>query len=134
MTGRLPQTYHQKLLMLFCKHPHRYRLLGLNVSRFYHFNRPRTKALRASKGIAVLCFQTSALKGGEGSASRPGRLLPPGNTRYPYYRRLGGPQSRSGQVRKISPPPGLDCRTVQPVASRPKYEVKCFTDVLNSCF
>jgi hypothetical protein len=29
-----------------------------------------------------------------------------------------GPQGRSGQVRKISPPPGFDPRTVQPVASR----------------
>jgi len=28
------------------------------------------------------------------------------------------PQSRSGQVRNISPPPGFDPRTVQPVASR----------------
>ena len=28
------------------------------------------------------------------------------------------PQDRSGQVRKISPPPGFDPRTVQPVASR----------------
>jgi hypothetical protein len=44
--------------------------------------------------------------------------LPPGKTRYPLYRRKGGPQGRSGQVRKISPPPGLDPRTVQPVASR----------------
>ena len=48
-------------------------------------------------------FQTSALEGGEGSASRPGSTLPPGKTRYPLYRRLGGPQGRSGQVRKISP-------------------------------
>jgi len=44
--------------------------------------------------------------------------LPQGKTRYPLYRRLGGPQGRSGQVRKISPPPGFDPRTVQPVASR----------------
>jgi hypothetical protein len=44
--------------------------------------------------------------------------LPPGKTRYPLYRRLGGPQGRSGQMRKISPPPGFDPRTVQPVASR----------------
>ena len=35
---------------------------------------------------------TSALEGGEGSASRPDRSLPPGKTRYPLYRRLGGPQ------------------------------------------
>jgi hypothetical protein len=32
--------------------------------------------------------------------------------------RLGGPQGRSGRVRKNSPPPGFDSRTVQPVASR----------------
>jgi len=38
-----------------------------------------------------------------GSASLRGRTLPPGKTRYPLYRRLGGPQGRSGQVRKISP-------------------------------
>ena len=43
--------------------------------------------------------------------------LPPGKTRYPLYRRLGGPQGRSGRVRKISPPRGFDPRTVQPVAS-----------------
>jgi hypothetical protein len=64
---------------------------------------------------------TTALEGVEGSASRPGRSLPPGKTRYPLYRRLGGPQGRSGQVRKISPPPVFDPRTFQPVASRYTY-------------
>ena len=44
--------------------------------------------------------------------------LLPGKTQYPLYRRLGGPQGRSGRVRKISPPPGFDPRTSQPVASR----------------
>ena len=45
--------------------------------------------------------------------------LPPGKTRYPLYRRLGAPQGRYGQVRKIFPsPPGFDPRTVQPVVSR----------------
>jgi hypothetical protein len=44
--------------------------------------------------------------------------LPSGKAQYPLYRRLGGPQSRSGGLRKISPPPGSDPRTVQPVASR----------------
>jgi hypothetical protein len=44
--------------------------------------------------------------------------LTPGKNRYPLYRRLGGHQGRSGRVRKISPPPGFDPRTVQPVASR----------------
>ena len=44
--------------------------------------------------------------------------LPPGKTRYPLYRRLGGPQGRSGRVRKILTPPGFDHQAVQPVASR----------------
>jgi hypothetical protein len=44
--------------------------------------------------------------------------LPPGKTRYPLYRRLGGPQGQSGRVQKTSPPSGFDSRTVQPVASR----------------
>jgi len=44
--------------------------------------------------------------------------LPPGKTRCPKHRRLGGPHGRSGQVRKISPPPRFDPWTIQPVASR----------------
>ena len=61
---------------------------------------------------------TTALVGGEGSASLPSRSLPPAKTPYPLYSWLGGPQDRSGQVGKISPPPGFDPRTVQPVAIR----------------
>jgi hypothetical protein len=34
--------------------------------------------------------------------------LPPGKTRYPLDRRLGGPQGRSGRVREIAPPTGFD--------------------------
>jgi hypothetical protein len=37
---------------------------------------------------------------------------------YPFYRKLGGPQDRCKRVRKISPPPGFDPRTVHLVASR----------------
>jgi hypothetical protein len=44
--------------------------------------------------------------------------LPPVKTRYPLHRRLGELQGRSGRVRKISPPPGFDPRTVQLVARR----------------
>ena len=46
---------------------------------------------------------TAALEGGEWSAARPGRTLPPGKTRYPFYRRLGGPQGRSGRGGKSRP-------------------------------
>ena len=44
------------------------------------------------------------------STPRPGRFTPPPpprKTRYPLYRRLGGPQGRSGRMRKISPPTGI---------------------------
>jgi len=61
---------------------------------------------------------TTALERDEWSTSRAGRSLPPGKSRYLLYRRLGGPQGRGRQVRKISPPPGFDPRTVQPAASR----------------
>jgi hypothetical protein len=44
--------------------------------------------------------------------------LPPGMTRYPLHTRLGGTQSRSESVGKISLPRGCDLRPVQPVASR----------------
>ena len=47
--------------------------------------------------------------------------FPLGKTRYPLYRRMGRPQGRSEQVRKILPPPGFNPRTVQPVASRYTY-------------
>jgi hypothetical protein len=43
--------------------------------------------------------------------------LPLGKTRHLLYSRLGGPQGWSGQVWKISPPPGFDPRTIQPVAN-----------------
>ena len=52
-----------------------------------------------------------------GQHHAPAALLPR-KTRYPLYRRLDGPQGRFGRVRKISPPPEFDPRTVQPVASR----------------
>jgi len=63
-------------------------------------------AHRGSRGIALF-FLDHGTRKGEGSASRPGRSLPRGKTRYPLYRRLGGTHGRSGQVRKISPPTGI---------------------------
>jgi len=53
-----------------------------------------------------------------GGQRRAPAVLAPVKTRYTLYRRLGGLLGRSGQVRKISPPPGFDPRTVEPVASR----------------
>ena len=62
---------------------------------------------------------TSALDGGVWGQRQVPAALPLGKKRYALYRWLGGLQGRSGAVRKISAsPPGLDPRTVQPVASR----------------
>jgi hypothetical protein len=44
---------------------------------------------------------------GVGSQRHAPATLPLGKTQYPLYRRLGGPQGRSGQARKISPPTGI---------------------------
>ena len=60
---------------------------------------------------------TATLEGGELSAARPGRTLPLGKTRYPLYRRLGGPQGRSGRAENLVPT-GIRSRTVQPLVSR----------------
>ena len=59
---------------------------------------------------------TSALEGGEWSAARRGRTLPPGKNLYPFYRRLGGPQDRPGRAENRVPT-GIRSRTVQPVVS-----------------
>ena len=60
---------------------------------------------------------TSALDGVGGHRNAP-VALPLGKTLHPLCRRLGGTKGRSGRVRKISPPQGLDPWTVRPVASR----------------
>jgi hypothetical protein len=73
------------------------------------------QALRLCKGrtahkgnrVIAILFLEHGTRRGEGSASRPGRFLPPGKTRHTLNRRLGGPQGRSGQVRKISPPTAI---------------------------
>jgi hypothetical protein len=89
--------------------------LNLKVKRFH----PRTSddfpkgEWRYSSTLSL----TSALDG-VGDQRHVPAALPPGKTRYPLYRRLGGPQGRSGLVRKISSPPGFDPRAVQPVTSR----------------
>jgi hypothetical protein len=68
---------------------------------------------------------TTALEGGEWSAARPDRFVRAGKTRYPLYRRLGGPQGRSGQVRKVSPPPGFflqNCTFISRTSSTSGYQ------------
>ena len=70
---------------------------------------------------------------GMGGQRHAPAALPPGKMRHPFYRRLGELQGWSGRMRKISPPPGFDPWTVQPVASgytdwvmpTPVYHIPC---------
>ena len=80
------------------------------------------------KSYSCTLSLSSAQDGGGCSTYAPA-ALPPGKNGYPLYRRLGGPKGRSGQVRKISPLPAFDPRTVQPVASR--YTVYAIPDPFN---
>ena len=75
------------------------------------------QALRVSRGIALLFLGPSALDGGGGVNPTPRPPPLPGKTRYPFYRRLGGPQRRSGRAENLVPT-GIRSRTVQPVVSR----------------
>ena len=63
-------------------------------------------AHRGSRGLGLFLLDLGT-RGVEGSASRPGRSLPPGKTRYPLYRKPSGPQGRSGQVAENLAPTGI---------------------------
>jgi len=54
-------------------------------------------------------------RGTRRSAARAGRILPSGKTRYTFYRRLCGPQGRSGRTENLVPT-GIQSRTFQRVA------------------
>ena len=60
---------------------------------------------------------TNGTRGRWGVSLTSRSLFTPGKTRYPLYRRMGEPQGRSGQVRKISLPPGFYPRITQRVTS-----------------
>jgi len=60
---------------------------------------------------------TVALEGGEWSAARTGRTLPPEKIRYPFYTRLSGPQGRSERAENLVPA-RIRPRTVNPLVSR----------------
>ena len=62
---------------------------------------------------------TTALEGGEGSASLPGRSLPPGKDPVPIVQKAGwAPGPVLTRAENFAPPPGFDPRTVQHVSGR----------------
>jgi hypothetical protein len=96
----------------------------LRISRPFLHPQPEDAPCRADMDplITERCNSTLsltlALDEGGWSTSRPRPGTTGKQTRYPLYRRLGGPQGRSAQVQKTSPPLRFDPRTVQPVPSR----------------
>jgi len=74
-------------------------------------------AHRGSRGITLL-FLDHGTRIGWGFSVTARLLFTPGKTRYPLCGKLGGPQDRSRQVRKISLTSGFDPLTVLPVARR----------------
>ena len=76
------------------------REIGLIISQTSKGNLHRRTC---NESLALVSSLTSALDGGAIPRDR--------ETHYPLFRRLGGPQGRSGRLRKFSLPPGFDPRT-----------------------
>jgi len=69
------------------------------------------------RGIALLFHDRGTRRGWVVSSTPRPHFTPRGKTRYPLYRRLGGPQGRSGRA-EILVSIGIRSRTIQPVVSR----------------
>jgi hypothetical protein len=86
--------------------------------------------------VYLYSSKTSVLEGGECSTSRPGHILPPGKPPYPLYRRLGGPQGRSGRAENFdspgirSPDPPA-CSSVAIQTERPGTHMYMYRIVIN---
>jgi hypothetical protein len=78
------------------------------------------QSVRSVEGVELQLyfFMTYGTRREWGVIVTPQPLFTPWKTRYRTYSGLGGQQDRYGHVRKISPPPGFDPRTVQPVTRR----------------
>ena len=70
-------------------------------------------AQRVGTGIALL-FHDRGTRSGWVVSSTPQPHLTPGKTQYPFYRRLGESQGRSGRTENLVPT-GIRSRTIQPV-------------------
>jgi hypothetical protein len=77
--------------------------------------------------VRIYVFLTSALDGGEWSASRPGRFTPGKSPRYPLDKKLDGTRTSLEEVkkRKILPPPGLELHLLgRPAGSQSLYRLR----------
>ena len=101
-----------------------------NMPEFYFKILFRSRSYRAGfvgEKFTVLMYSTSPYQQAgfflllfirySRAATSPGRNLPPGKTWYPFYRRVGGPQGRSGWAQYLVPT-GIRSRIFHPVVSR----------------
>ena len=80
--------------------------LRVILKRNLPFNTPWR--YRGGVDVKIHCFFNLDANGGGVAGQRHApAAFPPGKARYPLYRRLGGPQVRSGLMLKISPPTGI---------------------------
>jgi hypothetical protein len=70
---------------------------------------------------------------GVGGQRHAPAALPPGKTRHPLHKRLGGPQGRSRQVRKITPPTGIRSPD-RPARSQSLHRLRYPTHNLYICY
>jgi hypothetical protein len=99
-------------LLRYLNFPVFYALMS-KIGRFHPFYRPQRPLERVGKQ-RYFVFRPPHQKGW-GVSITPWSLSTFVKDPIPIYRRLVKPHDKSGQVRKISPPPGFD---PQPVASR----------------
>jgi len=85
-------------------------------------------AQRVGRGIALL-FHDRGTRRWWVVSSTPWPHFTPGKTRYPFYRRLGGPQGQSGRAENLVPT-GIRSWTVQPVAS--PYRLSYSAHIMNT--
>jgi hypothetical protein len=91
-------------VLMFVKNTYlRFERNGVGKRAKVNFTLEQAKNTRRLDGVVGQRYSTAALF--------------PGKTKYPFYRRLDRPQGWSGRVRKITPSPAFDPRTVRPVAS-----------------
>ena len=72
------------------------------IGRYPPFSKV-TNALRVNRGTAVLFSRIFRTRWGGVVSPTPRPPLPPWKNRYPFYRRLGGPQGRSGRAENLVP-------------------------------
>jgi hypothetical protein len=84
---------------------------SINITKNTHTLQSPHKYTHITKPTSPTPSLTSALDG-VGDQRHAWTALPPAKTRYRLNGRVGGPQGRSGRVRKIAPSPEFDPRTV----------------------